>query len=286
MNAALTLAAKDLRILLRTPSGRVDDATGLALRAGRTAHAVGLRQPGCRTPVCRSRLAPGAAPGEAAPGWKPLDVSIDAVTRERRRPQNGFAITFPQGLVWGIIGCVMSFAIGLVTERTQGTLLRLRLSPVGPSSVLAGKALACYLTIVGVEALILGVGVVLFGLRVGSPVLLLVSAMVVPLAFVGIMMCLAALGRTEQAAAGAAWAVIAPLAMIGGGMIPLIAMPPSMISVSHISPVKWAILAFEGAIWRGLSAVELALPLAILLVIGALGLLLGTRAFRLSAYES
>jgi len=41
-------------------------------------------------------------------------------------------------------------------------------------------------------------------------------------------------------------------AMIGGVMIPLIAMPPWLLSLSNISPMKWAILSYEGAIWRGL----------------------------------
>jgi ABC-2 type transport system permease protein len=47
-----------------------------------------------------------------------------------------------------------------------------------------------------------------------------------------------------------------------------------------VSPVKWAILAFEGAIWRGFSWQEMMLPFAILLATGAVTFLLGARAFR------
>jgi ABC-2 type transport system permease protein len=53
-----------------------------------------------------------------------------------------------------------------------------------------------------------------------------------------------------------------------------------MSTASGVSPAKWAILAFEGALWRGLSPAEMALPLGLLLAIGAGGLSLGTRLFR------
>ena len=48
------------------------------------------------------------------------------IARDRRGPANPFEITFPQGLIWGLIGCVMTFGLSLVTERTHGTLVRLR----------------------------------------------------------------------------------------------------------------------------------------------------------------
>ncbi len=62
--------------------------------------------------------------------------------------------------------------------------------------------------------------------------------------------------------------------------MPLFVMPGWMATVSGISPAKWAILALEGALWRGFSPAEMALPLGVLLAIGALGLVLGTRLFR------
>jgi len=147
-------------------------------------------------------------------------------------------------------------------------------------TLLAGKALACFATIVLVQALLILVGVSIFGLRVGSPGLFTVAALVAPGAFVGIMMLVASFGANEQAASGAGWAVMMPLAMLGGAMVPLIAMPAWMVSVSHVSPVKWAILAYEGAIWRGFTAADMALPLTILLGVGSVAFALGAYRFR------
>jgi hypothetical protein len=74
----------------------------------------------CQAPRCRT----------ASPGWTPLKLTSVSVARERRGPQNAFDITFPQGVIWGLIGCMMTFGMSLVTERTHGTLVRLRSAPL------------------------------------------------------------------------------------------------------------------------------------------------------------
>jgi ABC-2 type transport system permease protein len=63
-------------------------------------------------------------------------------------------------------------------------------------------------------------------------------------------------------------------------------MPDWMQRVSDVSPVKWAILALEGAIWRGFGAAEMALPVGVLLAIGGVSLVLGLKLFRVSQQGS
>jgi ABC-2 type transport system permease protein len=226
-----------------------------------------------------AQAAAAPAGGTAAPAWKPLEVQVLSVVRQRTGPRNGFDVAFPQGIIWGILGCMMSFAVSIAVERTHGTLTRLRMSPVPGWALLAGKALACYLAILLVQAMLGLLGILVFGVRPGSPALLLMVALIAPMAFVGIMMLVASIGANEQAASGAGWAIMMPLSMVGGAMIPLVFMPAWMTAVSHASPVKWAILAYEGAIWRGFSAGELLLPCAILLTIGAATFSIGAKRF-------
>ena len=52
------------------------------------------------------------------------------------------------------------------------------------------------------------------------------------------------------------------------GMMPPSFLPSFMQTVSHFSPVKWGILALEGAIWRGFSPSEMFLPCGVLLGMG------------------
>ena len=222
----------------------------------------------------------GPAPDGGGTGWKPLEIVRREVRNEKVGPRSAFDFTFPQGILWGVIGSALGFALSLVTERTRGTLLRLETAPLSRVDVLLGKALACFAAIAFVETLLLAVGAIFFGIRPGSPWLLAAAALSVAACFVGIMMVVAVVGRTEQGASGLGWAVMMPLAMFGGGMIPLFVMPSWMQVVSNFSPVKWGILALEGATWRGFSASEMALPVAVLLAVGAAGLLLGIRQFR------
>jgi ABC-2 type transport system permease protein len=212
--------------------------------------------------------------------WRPLQIAKTAVSRERIGPTNAFAITFPQGVMWGIIGCIMSFAIGLVSERVHGTFVRLQSAPISRAQILGGKALACVISISLLQIALFTLGVFGFGVVVASVGLLVLACCSVSLGFVGFMMMIAGLGRTEQAASGAGWAMLMPMTLFGGGMMPQFIMPAWMQTIGHASPVKWAILALEGAVWRGFSFAEMLLPCAILLAFGGVCFAVGVRGLR------
>jgi len=221
------------------------------------------------------------APAEGS-GLKlqPLAVEHEAAASDRRGPRRSFEFTFPQGMLWGLLACAANFAIGLVRERSTGTMGRLLTAPLTRRQILLGKALACFVAMIAVEALLVVVGVLGFGVRPSSWPLLAAAVLAAATGFTGIMMVLAVVAETEQSASGAAWATLLVLAMLGGGMVPLFVMPRWMLTASGVSPAKWAILALEGALWRGFSPAEMAVPLGLLLAIGAAGLVLGTRLFR------
>jgi ABC-2 type transport system permease protein len=199
------------------------------------------------------------------------------VAENAKGPRSGWEITFPSSVLWALIGVCSTFAVSIVSERTRGTFLRLRLAPVSRAQILAGKGLACFLAGLIVTTALLSLGVLLFHIRVSNLATLAAAVVASTLCFVGLMMLISTLGREERAVAGAGWAILLLQSMAGGGMIPLIAMPPWMRSISDFSAVKWGILSVEGAIWRGFSWSEMALPLGILLAVGAAGFAIGTR---------
>jgi ABC-2 type transport system permease protein len=128
-----------------------------------------------------------------------------------------------------------------------------------------------------VLAVLLALGVVAFGVRPVSWPALLAAVVCVAAAFVGIILLLASTLKTEHAVGGIGPAVMMPLFLLGGAMIPLMVMPPWMLAASRISPVTWAILAFEGAIWRGFGPLEMLLPCGILLAVGVVTFVIGAR---------
>ena len=115
-----------------------------------------------------------------------------------------------------------------------------------------------------------------FGVRADHYAYLVVAILSIAYGFSGIMMLAATLGRTENAVSGAAWGILLVFSMLGGGMIPLIAMPAWMQNLSDVSPVKWGIVALEGAIWRGYDAQEMALPCGVLIAVGTIALISGS----------
>jgi len=204
------------------------------------------------------------------------DMEFKDVAVARPGPRSSWEITFPQSLQWALIGVAAAFAVSLVMERTRGTFMRLRLAPINRLQILAGKGLACFVASVSSAVLLLSIGVFIFGVRISSPLGIVAAVLSAAFCFVGIMMFISVLGKTEQAVGGAGWAMLLVMSMTGGGMIPLMAMPSWFAGLSNFSPVKWSVLAMEGAIWRGFGWGQMAMPLGILLGLGAVGLAIGT----------
>jgi ABC-2 type transport system permease protein len=221
-----------------------------------------------------SRAASGPNGGAmAGPNIRILDIAEDD-----SGPRSAYEVTFPSAIMWALIGVCMSFAISIVNERIRGTFLRLRLAPVSRAQVLAGKGLAAFVAAIGATTLLLLFGSVVFQVRISNPPALAIALIAAAFSFTGVMMLISVFGRSHSAVAGAGWAILLVMSMTGGGMIPLIAMPAWMQTVSNFSLVKWGVLAVEGAIWRGFSPSEMAMPVGILLAVGLVGFFVGARA--------
>lgn len=229
---------------------------------------------------------PGAAGADENPlagGMQMADIRRIDVTRE---PEPGsqaallsnirskWDISFPQSMVWGVLGCVAGFATLMVRERTLGTLTRLHVAPIARWEILAGKGLGCFISVVCVITMMMLVGTAL-GMRPRSWPMLGMAAVSTAFCFVGIMMLLSLLGKTEQAVGGAAWGACTVMAMFGGGMIPAAFMPGFMKAMSNYDPVKWAVVSVEGAVWRGFSMGEMLLHCSVLWGFGVVSLVLG-----------
>ena len=203
-------------------------------------------------------------------------IDPNSISGQMLKSKSQWDISFPQAMLWGVLGCVAGFSISIARERSQGTMTRLHIAPISQFQVLLGKALACFLAVLLVVAMMPCLGMVL-GLSPDSFGLLLLATLSIAICFVGIMMVMSLLGKTEQSVSGSGWAINMIMAMLGGCMIPVMFMPGFLQQLSVISPVRWAIMALEGAIWREYSVSEMLLPCGVLVSVGAIGLTLGTR---------
>ena len=210
----------------------------------------------------------------------PLEIEQTEVQAERPGPTNSYATSFAQAMLWTLIGGSVSFSMSIAIERSRGTLMRLLVAPVTARHLLAAKGLACLCATLFTSSALITLGITVFDVRPTSYPLLALALLCGSICFCGIMMALSVIGGTEQAAAGIGWGLSLPLSMLGGGMVPLFLMPEWMQRLANISPMKWTLMAYEGAIWRGFTLNEMLLPCTVLVAIGVVAFTLGARRLR------
>ena len=182
----------------------------------------------------------------------------------------------PAAVLWGLLGCAAAFAISIAAEKQRGTLRRLRSLPISSADLLAGKGIACWSACMGVAGLILLGAILVFQVRLVEPLGLLAVVSALALCFTGIMAVLSTLGSSERSVAGAGWATLLVLGMLGGVMAPRMIMPAWLQTAGAFSPVRWGLVALEHALWRGGAAEAWLLPSVLLAATGLVGLALGT----------
>jgi ABC-type Na+ efflux pump permease subunit len=157
-----------------------------------------------------------------------------------------FQILVPSYTVTFAFFLVLTVGWVFVAERRQGTLVRLRASPLTKSQLLLGK----FLPALGVS-LFQGIFLILaakllFGLKLGAhPHWLLAVIAATAFAATGLAMLVATLAKTETQVAVYGTLLVLVLAGIGGSMMPRDLMPETMRQASHITPHAWALDAYQ-----------------------------------------
>ena len=174
---------------------------------------------------------------------------------------------------------VGSGARSLLAEQREGTLARLRASPIRVTDIVAAKtASVLVLGMVSMLTLWLATSVV-FGASWGPalPVLLLIAATVFAIA--GISSLVTALAKTEQQAEGVTSMITFTLAILGGNFVPPGDLPEVLRGLSLLTPNGWALRSFSDLSTGAADLTAIVPTLAVLAVLGlatggvALGLL-------------
>ncbi|RLS41366.1 MAG: ABC transporter permease [Planctomycetota bacterium] len=148
---------------------------------------------------------------------------------------------------------VMLVGSVVVAERREGTWQRLRLAPLTPGLLLAGKGLPVLAISVAQGGLLLLAGKVVFGMRFGPDDMALAQqvAQLVPVVFcvslaaTGLALLAATMARTELQVAlfGVLPALV--LSLLGGCVLPTELFPESSRWIASCTPQGWALLAYR-----------------------------------------
>lgn len=171
----------------------------------------------------------------------------------------------------------------LIVERREGTLARIRSTPVSDRAVLAGVTAS--VVVLGLVSFLVVwlVTAVVFGADWGDPLGVLVVILATVLAVAGISTLVTGLARTEAQADGMSSVLGFGFALIGGGFLSPGDLPDLLARIALITPNRWALDAFAelSAGAAGVSAVVA--PVLVLASIGLVTGALGLRLVRLGA---
>jgi ABC-2 type transport system permease protein len=173
-----------------------------------------------------------------------------------------------------------STAQTILQEDEEGTLARLFTTPTPQATILGGKFIAVFVTLVVQIIVLMILSSLIFGIRWGQPLAvgLAMLGLVVAATGCGIML-MSFLKSTRQS--GPVMGVVLTLTGMAGGLMTtgFQNLPPVFDTISRFTPQGWALQSWKLAL-AGESAAAMILPLAVMLGIGIVSFVVGALIFR------
>lgn len=166
-------------------------------------------------------------------------------------------------------------------ERSTDTLFRLLATPTTIRDVLLGKFLGTLMFAIVQMAIFISATSLFFGVKWGENWLQTALIGIAYAAAVsGLSMILAAFIRNEKSIDAINGIGVQLFAILGGSMLPIYSFPESMKLIAKITPNHWALTALLD-IMTGVSWSQLIIPIVVLVFIGAVSVMIGTRRLQL-----
>lgn len=164
----------------------------------------------------------------------------------------------------------------IMEDRVKGIVIRVAAAPITHLQYLWQNLLAYALLLVG-QSVVLSVGCMLVHEQsAASSLQFLIVFIFFSLAVIGFSLSWCTLFRSKEASVTIMFILIMIMAMLGGMTWPIQNMPELLQRFVMILPTYWLVEAIT-SISEGASAIELTLPLAILLLFAIVCLLLGSK---------
>lgn len=157
----------------------------------------------------------------------------------------------------------------ILAEKSQGTLPRLLVSPTNATQILGGKVFGIFLTGVAQMLILIGATSLLFQLKWGDTLGVLVLVLAAVFGATGWGMIITALARTPAQVGSVGSAMMLIFGILGGSFISLEQMPPFIQSISRITPNSWALDGFTTLALGG-TLTNLSTPITALLTMGSI----------------
>jgi len=155
----------------------------------------------------------------------------------------------------------------ILTERTQGTMPRLLVSPTSSVQILGGKVLGIFLTGVTQLAILILASALFFQVHWGDPLGIAVLIAAAVFGATGWGLLITALARTPGQVASIGSAIMLIFGLLGGSFINLDQMPALVRIISAVTPNAWGLDGFSTLALGGTLA-DLGKPILALMIMG------------------
>ena len=153
-------------------------------------------------------------------------------------------------------------------------------TPTSATTIIAGETLGRFTIALFQAGYIVLVSSLLFGVAWGDPVAAGAIVIVFALVAAGAAMLVGALAQTQEQAGSLGVFIGLALGALGGCMIPLQIMPPTMQSIARLIPQSWALTGLQSLIIDGGGIESVAPNLAVLAGFAVVLLALASWRFR------
>lgn len=189
-----------------------------------------------------------------------------------------------------VIGAIMLLvallltSLAIVREREIGTLEQLRVSPLTPGELIAGKMIP--FALIGIADMLLVIVVAVLWFRVpfaGNPALLVLAGVLFLLVALGVGLIISTLASTQQEAFMVSFLVYMPAILLSGFMFPVSSMPRPFQWLTLANPLRHFLEIVRGVFLKGVGLESLWMQLLVLGAMGGATLALAAWRFRRSA---
>jgi ABC-2 type transport system permease protein len=225
----------------------------------------------------------GAQIGERA-GQQVSSASLITLKTETAEKSNGADFDWltymaPSMAIMFLMFTVSNGGRSILAERDWGTLPRLLTTPTRATQIIGGKVAGIYLTGLAQMAILILASSLMFGVKWGSGLGVLLLTLALVAAATGWGAVLAAYSRTAAQANQLGTMIALLFGMLAGNFVPRIALPSWLRTVGLVTPNAWGLEGFS-SLTAGGGASEIVAPVVALLVMAAALFAVATVAFR------
>lgn len=254
--SAPTLAEQKINAAISRMGGSITIAT-LAISAAEDSF--GAMEPDARADAFDSVRT------RAESAWEDRPIRVTTEATQEETSHMGFNQSGPGIAVMFVLIFGLNAAALLVSEREVGTLQRLYTLPVSRATIIAGKLVGHYVYVLLIFLVLVVVGT-LFGVEWGDNVIGIALVMLVfTLTGTALGLALATVVRTSEQAGNIALLIAMIAAPLGGAWWPMEIVPDVMKTVGHISPIAWAMDAFQEMMFYGGGVIDILPMVGVLL---------------------